>query len=684
MPELIFRDTYRFSTSAAFYKKYGVYTKAPKGTEAYKMFWQQEAIKCLRGHTIDGVRVTGYHYFYLNYCPILRSTDFNTPAEQKYVGQGKVEDFPAFWDGDWHYFQAVEECEIKGLHLPVLKARGKGFSYKNAAMAIRDYYFVKRSVSYFLAYEKEFLIRDGVLSKCWAYMDFIDAHTAWTKRRMVKNDIMHKRASYTNRGEEIERGYRSEIIGVSVKDNPDKARGKRTGTKGKIYVEEAGKFPELLPTFEILRPSVEDGSIVTANIVMFGTGGTQGSGFEGLMELFSNPEAYRCYAVDNVWEEGMEHTKCGFFFPDCWNLPGTITVDGQVHHLIDKDGNSNIPMAKLYEQGQQDVARLSADPTAHDRRQAEHPQKPSEAALLASMSMFPKAELGAWKTKLMSTPKLKDIAMPGTIEWSTTHDRWVFRADRNLKPINTYPHKGSASLEGAVMQVQGPYMAGNTIPEDMYIICVDPYAFTSSTDNESLGAAYVLKNINNLSRPDDFIVAWYVGRPKGGVDVFNQTVATMAEYYNAKIGFETDRGEAFLSYFKHNGKLGLLAQEFQLGYNSNIPKSSVKREYGMHIGSGRNNTRKIEGNRYILKWLAKERGMDENGKPILNLHKIFDMALIEELIKYNDDGNFDRVSALRIGMYHMMELSWKNARKEKRKVIANGGRMSLLSRQRFV
>ena len=39
-----------------------------------------------------------------------------------------------------------------------------------------------------------------------------------------------------------------------------------------------------------------------------------------------------------------------------------------------------------------------------------------------------------------------------------------------------------------------------------------------------------------------------------------------------------------------------------------------------------------------------------------NLHKIYDLALLQELIKFNHQGNFDRVMALMIGMYHTREL----------------------------
>jgi hypothetical protein len=35
---------------------------------------------------------------------------------------------------------------------------------------------------------------------------------------------------------------------------------------------------------------------------------------------------------------------------------------------------------------------------------------------------------------------------------------------------------------------------------------------------------------------------------------------------------------------------------------------------------------------------------------------VYDIALIDELIKYNRRGNFDRVSALMVGMFHLKDL----------------------------
>ena len=66
--------------------------------------------------------------------------------------------------------------------------------------------------------------------------------------------------------------------------------------------------------------------------------------------------------------------------------------------------------------------------------------------------------------------------------------------------------------------------------------------------------------------------------------------------------------------------------------------------------------RKQQGEIYIRDWLNSARGVEDNGKELLNLHKIYDPALLQELIKFNHKGNFDRVMSLMIAMYHSREL----------------------------
>jgi hypothetical protein len=127
----------------------------------------------------------------------------------------------------------------------------------------------------------------------------------------------------------------------------------------------------------------------------------------------------------------------------------------------------------------------------------------------------------------------------------------------------------------------------------------------------------------------------------------------LAELYNAKIGFENDRGDV-LPNAKLMKKVHLLEPQFTLEYNNDLKDSPVARPYGMHMSE----PRKVAGAGYLNTWLRRLRGYDKDGKAILNLHMIRDPATIEELIAFNYKGNFDRVSQMLIAMFYDKEMEY--------------------------
>ena len=67
-----FQKTKEFSYLAEQYNKTGLYTNSITGTIEYIEFWQDVKDKCLNGFTNScGQKITGIHFFYLNFCPIL-------------------------------------------------------------------------------------------------------------------------------------------------------------------------------------------------------------------------------------------------------------------------------------------------------------------------------------------------------------------------------------------------------------------------------------------------------------------------------------------------------------------------------------------------------------------------------------------------------------------------------------
>jgi hypothetical protein len=83
-----------------------------------------------------------------------------------------------------------------------------------------------------------------------------------------------------------------------------------------------------------------------------------------------------------------------------------------------------------------------------------------------------------------------------------------------------------------------------------------------------------------------------------------------------------------------------------------VPSTTVARDYGIHRSS-----EKIRDHlhslwkKYLEETLYIEK--DENGsviKELLGASRVFDTMLLEETIKYNDLGNFDRVIAIELAL----------------------------------
>lgn len=629
-------NTHLFSPAASQYKEYGFYTDALPGTKQYYDYWDTEQHRCLHGYEVNGVKISGFHYFYLNYCPIDRIIDEEQPDGE--IISRRDRSFPAFYDGDYEYFHAIDKARRENKHMIVLKARRKGFSYKAAAMLCRNYFHLRNSKNFVFASDKQYLVGDGMLSKAWDIVSFVDDNTAWTQPRLIDRE-MHKQSGYKKNvnGADVTLGFKSQIIGVSLKDDPDKIRGKAGEL---IFFEEAGSFSGLLKAWEVAMPTMRQGSKTLGTMIAFGTGGEEGVGFDGMEELFYHPEAYDCLGFDNDWDAGAMGTYCGFFVPIYKNLDG----------FIDENGNSLVNEAMAYEETQREKKKKGNDPKAFDQYIAEHPFTPQEATLQVTANVFDVASLKEQYNKVIAN-NLQTIGVCGEMYYDT-NGKTNFRPNGNLKPITKFPHRKDDDLTGCVVVYEPPFKTEKEgfTPKNLYIICHDPYAQGKSASASSLGAAYVIKVPNNISKPDDIIVASYVGRPQSQ-DEYNRNLFMLAEYYNAKIGFENDRGEV-IPYAKRFRKMHLLQEEFEMLDKRELRSKTVKRQYGMHMTE----QRKAQGELYIRDWLVSGRGVDEEETVTLNLHKIYDPALLLELIKFNRNGNFDRAMALMIGMYHTREL----------------------------
>lgn len=628
----------KFCKPAEFFKEHGCYTLAPRGTTDYNNYWDRETDRCLNGYVAeDGDAITGYHYFYLNYCPIMKlvEEEYTDRYGQKRLKRNRVFEFPNFWDGDYYYFNAIEEAENEGKHMAVLKCRQRGYSFKGASMLVRNYELIPGSKNFAVASEQKFLVGDGILTKAWQIMDFVDKNTDWSKQRLTATR-MERVSGFKVKdefGKETEQGYLSSITGITLKNDPERLRG----TRGKLVLfEEGGKFPGLETAWQIERPAVEtDDGVAFGLLIAFGTGGTEGAAFDGLKNMFYHPDAFNVLGFPNIWDDNASNTKCGFFSPSYWNLESR---DGS---CIDSDGNSkkDVAIERLIAERNK-VRDGGASQEAIDRFISERPMKPAEACLELGKNIFPKKLLMDQLTRIRTNEKLKNMKHVVDLFWDG--NGMVKATEKKSGDITEYkPDKRDDKPRGSVVIWEYPIPDA---PFGLYIGGCDPYDHDESFTN-SLGSTFIFKRVRAGEAWNDVIVAEYTGRPDTAEEYY-ENVRKLLTFYNARLLFENER-KGIYPYFTNKHCDYLLADQPDKIITEIFKDSRVQRRKGCHM------TKQIRayGEGLILEWL-----MEEYEPGHLNIERIYSEPLLEELIETDGVKNVDRVIALCMVMIYREEL----------------------------
>ena len=278
-----------FRPSAIHYQKYGCYTKLlpdanPKSE--FGMWLTREVRRCLDGmvRPEDGEWIPGDFYFYLNYLPIIQTK----LRKGTRIGD-RVVDFPEVWEGVYlraHYqYQArnggLYDNFVGGKHSVEIASRGKSKSYYAAAILCKFFLLGESSISYdkvkclVTAYQKEYLIKDGTLNKFIDGIDFCAKYTQFPRARL-KNSLSEMQwiSGYVDKETLVPRGSQNEVLGVAIKDDPDKIRGKRSN---RMLYEEFGTFPKFLDVWQTALPNVQENAAAAfGQAIAFGTGGSEG------------------------------------------------------------------------------------------------------------------------------------------------------------------------------------------------------------------------------------------------------------------------------------------------------------------------------------------------------------------------------------------------------------------------
>lgn len=632
-----------FRPTAIHYQKYGCFTNLRPNANPnseYGKWIREEKRRCWEGYVreSDGEWVTGYMYWFLNYSPIMLSKIIKGTKRAN-----RVEDFPEFWEGIYWRFHYMEQAANGGLynnfeggqHCAELASRGKGKSFSLASILSHDFILGVNEIAHnkvmsvVTAYQKEYLIKDGVLNKFSSMANFCAEHTQFPRKRLKSSmQEMTWIMGYKDVELDIERGTLNNILGVSSKDDESKLRGKRAAH---ILIEEFGTFPRLTDMYNVLTPSVEEGDIVFGQIYMLGTAGDNESDFAGAQEIMYNPKGYRMYALPNVFDKNNQgRPNFVFFFPGYVNRKGCYNEDGVsdvIKALIEILMNR---YTKKYN---------SSDPNTIIKVIAEVPITPAEAIVKTGVNMFPVVDLTERLQQLDNNPREFDDVYTGELVMNTKGEV-EFRPGG--QPIREFPHKDN-KIEGAVEIFQLPEIDRNTGKpfNSRYILGCDPYDDDAS-NTMSLGSVFV------LDLWTDKIVAEYTGRPLFAED-FYEVCRRLCLYYNGRMNYENNKKGLF-SYFSKNNCTYLLTDQLEFLRDKQMIKDVG---YG-NKAKGTNATLAVNSyaKNLLRAWLLRptvviqEVDGEQVEVAIPALFTVRSRALIKELINFNSEGNFDRISAM--------------------------------------
>lgn len=630
----ILEDMDYFRERAIFFDKNGRYTNLipnsnPKSE--YAQFWKDELIKWKEGvvRSSDGEWIPGQLYFYWNYSPIwltekIETTVINTNKKSK--GE-RLKKFAKPWLGDYLFYHYMQQGRDNGKHGKLLKTRGVGFSFKMGSISPCNMYTYTGSgnPNFHLASDKTFLIGDkGIWGKVVDTLDWVADTTPLPRMRLTDRSQPTLEIQIGYKDEYgSRRGLLSSVNGISLKDNPDKARGVRGPL---IHYEEDGLFPNLEKAWGVNRKAVEDGDVSFGYMLAGGTGGTVGASFEGSERLFYQPDAYNIYGIPNVFDKNTNgESNCGFFWGAYLNR----------NECYDQNNGEPDVIKSLIEilLDRHEVKYGSSDSSAITQKKAEEPITPQEAVMRIDGTIFPVADL---KEYLESIGPRKDsflaehytgelvVNSKGNVEW---------KPNSNTTPLRSYDSSDTNRTGGIEIFTMPRKNSQGEITRGRYIAGIDP---VDSDTGKSLFSVLILDTFT------DTIVAEYSGRPRLITDAY-ETCLRLLKFYNAEANYESNLKGLF-SYFDARNCLHYLADVPQVLKDMDLVKATNlygNKAKGTHANANINRW----GRELQAEWMLTKSVQSTEEEPRLNMHYLRSIPYIQECIAWNADGNFDRVSA---------------------------------------
>lgn len=593
------------------------YTPFDFGTAAYDEYWDEIDEYIKNGFVVDGQRIAGLQYLYLNFCPI-------------YSKKGKKVTFPSFRAVDaevflnWEYvlgigpngadpFRPIGESDSK--------SRQTGHSLKAMVPMLYFTHWIRDSRNYIGSYTSAEY--EKTIPFFWRYAGHLAKFTDFGQPVAKREAGIKYEFGYyeTVNGQDVLSGISSSLECVSFKDNADKGVG---GHFNLFIVEEAGKNPDLIKNITFLSDACTEEGETTGSILVFGAAGAMDKA-KPLGILHNNPEDYNFNAFEDKWNETPSGKKCGYFIPNY-----TIKV-------LDEDGNPDCEAGILARDKELESLKKN-NYRAYIEKISQQPNNPKEMFNLEYKRRFDSRPI----EQQIAFLEAKQVVGDAVEMWEDAETKEIKWKYSDRKPINDYPVPVMDDKEGVIVIYEMP---SHNAKKNLYISSIDSYNQEES-GTDSYAHIIIYKRVNTLSEENGthkIIVAEYFGRPKKKTKIY-ENLKCLLKFYNAKCLPENEDIE-LTPWFINNQCDHLLADQPDI-IRQYVPGSNVKRLKGIHAHIDLI----IAADNKIDRYLTEKLGTiyNEAGEPIqerLGVNRILSLGLLRELLVYvrSPDINFDRV-----------------------------------------
>lgn len=616
--------------------------------EKFLSYWRREKDRCINGFSLaDGqVKISGWLYWHTVYWKIAAYPEREDGKKIRTIIT------PQLRDTDWIVANDIIECEREGRFYNLVGSRDWGKSIIGGSIAGNLYTLYDNSESVISGGADNYIklvtdkIEDGLTN----------IHPMWKKNRLSNDWKREVKAGWKDKKtNQIDPKSSNSRILMRNYENGIKSMAANGTRPGFHLIDEEG-------TIQYLIACIKDsdgcwwsggGSKPSCLVMVTGTGGDMEVGAEA-GEVFFNPEAFNMLAFENPEQPG---TKMGRFIDALmsrmkYKEEKTLSEYlGISHPDLDKIKILVTNREKcLKEWWEPTYAKaLKGGQKTLTKFMAYWPLKASDSFLVINSNPYNVDAARKQKSRLHAkAQEYHDNVIGQRVR--IFYDGEKIRHEHSDKMIITeFPVK-SENKDAPIIMWEPPI--SESPPWGLYIAGVDPYRQDDSQYSDSLGSIYVYKRMHEISseKYQDMFVAAYTARPKT-VDEWNEQARLLIKYYNAMTLCEND-DMTFIRYMQNKGDDHLLVDQPEW-LKDIVPFSTVNRGKGIHT------TKKVRDflntcfKRYLDDVLKREIADDGSvipGSEVLGVSRVMDMMLLEEIIKYNKDGNFDRVTAASIAI----------------------------------